>query len=160
VPPEHPWVDLGLDRDDSEHLLERSTALLDAAGRDGRARLRWYVPTDAAIVLGRGQRTATEVPGHVQLQRPSGGGAVLMDADLLSLDVVLPAGHPWLHDTDLGAVFDPIGEAWARRSPPGSGHRSSARWPRSATPPSAAARSPPPAASSSGSPSAAGARVR
>jgi lipoate---protein ligase len=35
-----------------------------------------------------------------------------MDEDLLSLDVVLPTGHPWLADPDLGAVFDPIGEAW------------------------------------------------
>lgn len=107
------WLDLGVERDVTEVLLARSTELLDAAGRDGRARLRWYVPTDAAIVLGRGQRTATPVPGHVQVQRPSGGGAVLMDADLLSLDVVLPAGHPWLAEDDLGAVFDPIGRAWA-----------------------------------------------
>jgi lipoate---protein ligase len=65
------------------------------------------------VVLGRGQREARPVEGHGQLQRPSGGGAVLMDGDLLSLDVVLPADHPWLEDPDLGAVFDPIGRAWA-----------------------------------------------
>lgn len=107
------WLDLGMERGSSEDLLARCTDLLDAAGRDGRPRLRWYVPTDGAIVLGRGQRHATEVADHVQLQRPSGGGAVLMDGDLLSLDVVLPTGHPWLAEDDLGTVFDPIGRAWA-----------------------------------------------
>ncbi|WP_370325160.1 hypothetical protein [Euzebya sp.] len=114
-PPEHEadWVDLGLERGPAEDLLDRCVELLDATGRDGRPRLRWYVSTDSAIVLGRGQRHAEPVPGHVQLQRPSGGGAVLMDGDLLSLDVVLPADHPWLADDDLGAVFYPIGRAWA-----------------------------------------------
>ncbi|CAN5176931.1 hypothetical protein BH23ACT9_BH23ACT9_30140 [soil metagenome] len=107
------WLDLGLERRDSAYLLQRCADLLDETGADGRARLRWYVSTDAAVVLGRGQRTAAAVPGHDVLQRPSGGGAVLMDDDLLSLDVVLPTGHPWLGEADLGHVFDPIGAAWA-----------------------------------------------
>ena len=106
------WLDLGVERGPSEALLERSVALLDEVA-DGRPRLRWYVPTDAAVVLGRGQRDALDVAGHVRLQRPSGGGAVLMDDDFLSLDVLLPAAHPWLADPDLGAVFEPIGAAWA-----------------------------------------------
>lgn len=106
-------LDLGLERGTAGDLLARSTELLAEAGRDGRARLRWYVPTDAAVVLGRGQREARDVPDHVRLQRPSGGGAVLMDDDLLSLDVVLPTGHPWLAEADLSAVFDHVGEAWA-----------------------------------------------
>lgn len=107
------WLDLGLQRGTSDVLLARCVDLLEETGQDGRARLRWYVPTDAAVVLGRGQRQATDVDGHARLQRPSGGGAVLMDDDLLSLDVVLPADHPWLADPDLGAVFDPIGAAWS-----------------------------------------------
>lgn len=107
------WLELGLEHDTAEALLARSVDLLDQAGQDGLPRLRWYVPTDAAVVLGRGQREANDVPGHEQLQRPSGGGAVLMNDDLLSLDVVLPTGHPWLADADLGAVFDPVGKAWA-----------------------------------------------
>lgn len=113
---DHPatgWIDLGLERGPAAQLLARSAEMLDQAGADGRPRLRWYVATDAAVVLGRGQRDAAPVPGHACLQRPSGGGAVLMDDDLLSLDVVLPAGHPWLVADDLGAVFEPIGTAWA-----------------------------------------------
>ena len=107
-----PWLTLGTDRGAAADLLARSVELLDEV-TDGRPRLRWYVPVDAAIVLGRGQRDAKPVDGHEILQRPSGGGAVLMDDNLLSLDVVVPAGHPWLDGDDLGAVFDPIGQAWA-----------------------------------------------
>lgn len=36
-----------------------------------------------------------------------------MNDDLLSLDILLPTGHPWLADSDLGEVFDPVGNAWA-----------------------------------------------
>ena len=106
------WILLGLERGPSDELLARSPELLEEAGNDGRPRIRWYVSTDEAIVLGRGQRDAKPVSGHTRLQRHSGGGAVLMDAELLSCDVVLPAGHPWLDDADLGAVFAPIGAAW------------------------------------------------
>ena len=106
------WILLGLERGPSDELLARSPELLEEAGNDGRPRIRWYVSTDEAIVLGRGQRDAKPVAGHTRLQRHSGGGAVLMDAELLSCDVVLPAGHPWLDDADLGAVFAPIGAAW------------------------------------------------
>lgn len=107
------WLDLGLEQDTSAALLERSVDLLAQTGADGQARLRWYLPTDRAIVLGRGQRHATPVEGYDLIGRPSGGGAVLMDADLLSLDVTLPTGHPWLAEADLGQVFDPVGRAWA-----------------------------------------------
>lgn len=44
--------------------------------------------------------------------RHSGGGAVLMDAGLLSLDVLLPAGDPLLAGA-VGAVFGRVGAAWA-----------------------------------------------
>ncbi|MEE8603534.1 lipoyl protein ligase domain-containing protein [Euzebya tangerina] len=107
------WVDLGLEQDTSAALLERSVDLLAQTGEDGRPRLRWYLPTDQAIVLGRGQRDPTPVDGYAVIGRPSGGGAVLMDRHLLSLDVILPTGHPWLAAADLGQVFDPVGQAWA-----------------------------------------------
>ena len=107
------WLDLGLERDTAARLLQRSVDLLTAAGEDGRARLRWYESTDRAIVLGRGQRGAIAVEGHDQLTRPSGGGAVLMDESLLSLDAIVPQGHPWLDGADLGSIFDPVGRAWA-----------------------------------------------
>ena len=46
------------------------------------------------------------------ITRFSGGGAVLMNETLLSLDVVLPADHPWL-DGAMTAVFEHVGAAWA-----------------------------------------------
>lgn len=44
--------------------------------------------------------------------RFSGGGAVLMDEGLLSLDVIVPTGHPLL-DGGLSEPFERIGMAWA-----------------------------------------------
>ncbi|CAN5335641.1 hypothetical protein BH20ACT9_BH20ACT9_09930 [soil metagenome] len=75
--------------------------------------LRWYRSTAPAIVVGRAQRVdAAQADGPVLVARHSGGGAVLMDAGLLSLDVLLPAGDPLLAG-DVGAVFVRVGAAWA-----------------------------------------------
>jgi len=101
-----------VERGEPAALLARSLDLLDGMVAGAPPLLRWYVPASAALVLGRGQRldeVATDLP---VLRRHSGGGAVLFDADLLSLDLVLAAGHP-LADGDLGAVFLAVGEAWA-----------------------------------------------
>jgi len=107
---------LGLEHGDAAALLQTGVRTLDALP-EGGASLRWYVAQQPTLVLGRGQaaptRLATGLPtGLPMVQRPSGGGAVLMDADLLSLDVVLPAGHPWL-DGGLSEVFVHVGHAWA-----------------------------------------------
>ncbi|WP_336249715.1 lipoate--protein ligase family protein [Stomatohabitans albus] len=104
------WTITGVERDTGVNLLARSATLLD----DPKPLLRWYVPTDATIVLGRGQRAAHEVPGFNQVVRPSGGGAVRLDPGLLSLDVVIPAGHPWTQGRHLADVFIPVGQAWLR----------------------------------------------
>ena len=106
------WRLLGLERDEPSALLDRGLALLDALADQPAPALRWYVPTSAAIVLGRGQRLEAAAGGLPVVTRHSGGGAVLMDQALLSLDVLLPAGHAWLEE-DLGAVFLRVGEAWA-----------------------------------------------
>ena len=88
-------------------------ALLDAQAQHPQPTLRWYRPTDAALVLGRGQRAdhfdASELP---VLGRFSGGGAVLLDDGMLSLDVIVPTGHPLLAG-DLSAPFERVGQAWA-----------------------------------------------
>ena len=100
-----------LERASAVDLLAAQAVALDDAAVDPRPRLRWYVPTDAALVLGRGQRAPAHAPDLPVLQRATGGGAVLLDDRILSCDVVLPAGHPWL-DGDLGHVFLLVGTAW------------------------------------------------
>ena len=95
-------------------LLDEGVALLDALKPGTEPILRWYRCTDTVLVLGRGQQAAafggTDLP---IVSRFSGGGAVLMDEGLLSLDVLIPSGHPLL-DGDLGAPFDHAGRAWAQ----------------------------------------------
>jgi lipoate-protein ligase A len=44
--------------------------------------------------------------------RPSGGGPVLWDHDLIAIDVILPAGHPLL-PADVVAAYRWVGEAVA-----------------------------------------------
>lgn len=105
------WRLLGMERGEARDLLERAAALLDGLRDDPTPALRWYVATAPAVVLGRGQRVVTRGPLPT-VSRHSGGGAVLMDDALLSLDVLLPAGHPWLGG-DLGAVFLHVGRVWA-----------------------------------------------
>lgn len=98
-------------------LLAGSLALLDSLTGDPTPTLRWYRSTGTAIVLGRGQRpsAARARKGGTDdvevLVRHSGGGAMLLDPSLLSLDVAVPTGHPLL-DGDMGAVFERVGEAW------------------------------------------------
>jgi lipoate-protein ligase A len=107
-----PMTDPPVERGEPAALLARSLALLDGMTAGSPPLLRWYVPASRALVLGRGQRpedVRTDLP---VLRRHTGGGAVLFDADLLSLDLVLPAGHALLRD-DLGAVFLAVGAAWA-----------------------------------------------
>lgn len=107
------WRVEPLEVGDPPVLLARSIELLEGLTTDPRPTLRWYRSTRTAIVLGRGQRPdAARGTKDVQvLVRHSGGGAVLLDPSLLSVDVALPTGHPLL-EGDLSAVFPRVGEAW------------------------------------------------
>jgi len=102
---------------DAGTLLEDGLALLDGLMEDPTPTLRWYRSSSTAVVLGRGQRSLVmaDASGPTSalpiVERHSGGGAVLMDPGLLSLDVVVPAGHP-LAAGELGAVFDRVGAIW------------------------------------------------
>lgn len=109
------WRRLPLETAGAAALLEGSAALLDGLADDPAPTLRWYRARRTAIVLGRGQRRLEVRAGaDVDLvRRDSGGGAVLLDPELLSLDVAVPAGHPWIDPGDLGAVFARVGGAWA-----------------------------------------------
>lgn len=106
------WRELPLEVGDAEGLLARGAALLDALAADPVPTLRWYRAATPALVLGRGQGALPTSGDLPVVARYSGGGAVLMDADLLSLDVLVPAGHRWLEGGP-GAVFVPVGESWA-----------------------------------------------
>ncbi len=106
------WRDLGYECGDAAALLDRGNRLLDDLARDPTPTLRWYRASTPALVLGRGQAAPDAADALPVVLRPSGGGAVLMDAALLSLDVLAPSGHPLLAG-DLGAVLDRVGAAWA-----------------------------------------------
>lgn len=117
------WRLLGLEAADAATLLDRGLALLERMTDDPAPTLRWYRATTPAVVLGRAQaRRAADAGlvdtdgrsvrgGLVVATRGTGGGAVLMDSDLLSLDVVVPAGHPLAEGTPPDA-FLPVGRAW------------------------------------------------
>lgn len=110
------WRVLPFTTDEPRVLLDGGVALLESLAGDPVPTLRWYRSTRTAIVLGRGQAAglaAASTSEVTVLQRFSGGGAVLMDRALLSLDVAVPAGSPLL-EGDLGAVFLRVGQAWAR----------------------------------------------
>lgn len=98
----------------ARELLEEGVALLDGQADHPEPILRWYRCTDVALVLGRGQSAAmfagTPLP---VVGRFSGGGAVLMDDGLLSLDVIVPTGHALLEGS-LSAPFERVGDAWAQ----------------------------------------------
>jgi lipoate-protein ligase A len=80
--------------------------------------LRWYQTAAPALVLGRSQRVeradqeAARASGTPIYCRTSGGGAVLIDENALSLDLALPAAHP-LALRDVTLSYRPFGEVWA-----------------------------------------------
>lgn len=98
--------------DSPQALVAGTDAALAALADDATPRLRWYRASGTAVVRGPAQRRhplpASTVP---VLDRPTGGGAVLLDPELLACDVVVPAGHP-LAAGDPMATFDRVGAAW------------------------------------------------
>ena len=111
----HPvtWRTIPLVTGEAEQLLRDGVALLDALDGDPTPVLRWYRSTAPALVLGRGQSERLVVDSSLPVvTRFSGGGAVLMDGGLLSLDIIVPAEHPLL-EGDLIAPFGRVGAAWA-----------------------------------------------
>ena len=78
----------------------------------------WSTVSAPALVLGRGagappvDRAAADEEGVTIVRRSSGGGPVLWDRDLVSLDVVLPRGHALALD-DVVAAYRWLGEAIA-----------------------------------------------
>lgn len=96
--------------------VARARSELDALGPDAPATVLWWPPvTRPALVLGR---TAAPAAGAEQVaaeraldvaRRPSGGGPVLWDADLIAFDVLLPRSHR-LHLPDVVESYRWLGE--------------------------------------------------
>jgi lipoate-protein ligase A len=93
-------------------------ALLDRIGPDDPPVVSWSTVTAPVLVVGRGVGLADvnaawcAARGIPVVQRRSGGGPVLWDQDLLSLDIVLPPGHP-LAERDVTRAYAWLGEAIA-----------------------------------------------
>jgi lipoate-protein ligase A len=85
---------------------------------EGPPAYSWSTVAAPALVLGRHasipavDRDAARADGVTIVRRSSGGGPVLWDRDLVSLDVVLPRGHPLALD-DVVAAYRWLGEAVA-----------------------------------------------
>ncbi len=112
-----PWRLLPFSDAPMGQQLALSEAVLQELHISNRPALRWYVPTEPALVLGNGQKpelanlAACHEQGVRIYRRTSGGAAVGVTPDLLSLDVVLPDTHP-LATTDVVQAYRWIGELW------------------------------------------------
>jgi lipoate-protein ligase A len=99
--------------------LALSEAMLAGLAESHRPALRWYVPKAEALVIGNGQKPRianfeTTAERDIGIyRRTSGGTAVFVNADLLSLDVALPATHP-LATTDVVDAYRWMGQVWQR----------------------------------------------
>lgn len=99
--------------------LARDQALLEVVGPGEPLRVRWYVVSQPAVVLGFAQRTRVEslvdrarcrAAGVAVIERQAGGGLVLLDERMVCLSVALALPHPRLPD-DLTESYRWLGEA-------------------------------------------------
>lgn len=111
------WRRLSLHQGAAAAELAGSEALLEVLGDARQAALRWYVVEQPALILGSSQRSADvdfdacEAAGVSVHRRRSGGTAVYADTTLLSLEVVLPAGHRLLSQ-NVTTAYRWFGEVW------------------------------------------------
>ncbi len=111
------WHILPLSVADQQQHIDQSEMLLAEATPGQPATLYWSQADPPGIVLGFSQKptvlNAHTLAMHVipVYHRRAGGTAVLVGADLLSLDVVLPAQHPLIL-SDIVESYRWFGEAW------------------------------------------------
>src|SRR5258708_4858701 len=112
------WRRLPAEDEPMGRQLAYSEALLAGLAAHPVPALRWYYTSRPALVLGNGQPpavadlAASQANGVTAYPRTSGGAAVLVDADALSMEVALPAGHP-LATFDVVRGYQWIGALWA-----------------------------------------------
>ena len=98
------------------HLALADALLQSAAERPPL--LYWQIAEPAAVVLGISQKlsdldtAACQRAGLAIYRRAAGGTAVFVGPDMLSLDVILPPGHP-LAGRDIVEAYRWFGELWA-----------------------------------------------
>ncbi|GAC1614213.1 MAG: hypothetical protein NVS4B9_02170 [Ktedonobacteraceae bacterium] len=131
------WLIYPLTIADQQQHIELSEHLLRAALPGDPATLYWSLAEPAGLVLGFSQKhdvlnpaTLAEATLPIYYRR-AGGTTVLVGPTLLSLDVILPAGHPLIL-ADLVESYRWFGEAWvaalkilgvqARIVPPAEAH--------------------------------------
>src|SRR5690242_7726904 len=100
---------------DQQYHIEQSERFLSSIQPDDRPIVYWSIADPTGLVLGFSQKesilnpaTATSLPIY---HRRAGGTAVLVGPHLLSLDVILPAGHVLIH-SDIVESYRWFGKAW------------------------------------------------
>jgi lipoate---protein ligase len=113
----HKWRFWPLAIANQQWHIDQSELLLKTIEPWHPASLYWSMADARGLVLGFSQKAAAlneeaiareKVPVY---RRRAGGTAVLVGADLLGLDVVLPAGHPLIL-ADVVKSYQWLGEAW------------------------------------------------
>ncbi len=111
------WLCIPLLRAPQSYHLALTEALLQSAAERPPV-LYWQIAEPEAIVIGISQKlsdldlAAVQAAGLEVYRRAAGGTAVLAGPDLLSLDVILPPGHP-LAGHDIVEAYHWFGDLWA-----------------------------------------------
>ncbi len=114
----HKWRVLPLTIAPQQYHIDLSEQLLTAALPEETATLYWSQAEPAGLVLGFAQKQSILNPTLAAQQFPiyyrrAGGTAVLVGPGLLSLDVVLPAGHPLILP-DIVESYHWLGTLWVK----------------------------------------------
>lgn len=112
----HKWRVLPLTIAPQQYHIDLSEQLLAAASPEAPATLYWSQAEPAGLVLGFAQKPGILNPAPTAQQFPiyhrhAGGTAVLVGPGLLSLDAVLPAGHPLILP-DIVESYRWLGTLW------------------------------------------------
>ncbi len=111
------WLRLPLVRAPQSYHLALADALLQSAA-ERPPLLYWQIAEPAAVVIGISQKlsdldvAACQQAGLAIYRRAAGGTAVLVGPAMLSLDVMLPPGHP-LAGRDIVEAYRWFGDLWA-----------------------------------------------